>query len=214
MWYLHIHHIVIDGAGFQILLRRVTELYADPLPASDTAPRFADHAATACALRQSEQYRVDKRYWHALLNDAPETPHFYGVDASCTTIEERVVLRLDASTSAAISSLARSLATPAMSEHAATANLFAGVFAAYLSRVGGSERVPIGVTFHNRRSELDRRTIGLFMEVLPLALRVRPHDSLIALMRQVAACATQALKHRLYSVGHSARAPAFSGLFN
>jgi amino acid adenylation domain-containing protein len=214
VWFLHIHHIVVDGSAVQILLRRVTELYADLLPASDSAPRFADHAAAACALRQSEQYRVDKRHWQAFLNDAPETPHFYGVDASRTAIEERVVLRLDTSTSAAISSLARSLATPAMSEHAATANLFNAVFAAYLSRVGGSERISVGVTFHNRRSELDRRTIGLFMEVLPLALQVRPDDSLIALMRQVAACATQALKHRLYSVGHSARAPAFSGLFN
>jgi amino acid adenylation domain-containing protein len=214
VWFLHIHHIVVDGAAVQILLRRVTELYSGLLPASDAVPRFADHAATACALRQSEQYRVDRRYWHALLNDGPETPHFYGVDASRATFEERVVLRLDTSTSAAISSLARALATPAMSEQAATANLFNAVFAAYLSRVGGGERISVGVTFHNRRSELDRRTIGLFMEVLPLALCVRPHDSLIELMRQVAACATEALKHRLYSVGHSARAPAFSGLFN
>ena len=84
-----------------------------------------------------------------------------------------MVLRLDASTgSIAMSSLARSLATPAMSEHAAAANFFNAVFAAYLSRVGDSERISIGVTFHNRRSETDRRTIGLFMEVFPLALRV------------------------------------------
>jgi amino acid adenylation domain-containing protein len=214
VWFLHIHHIVVDGAAVQILLRRVTELYADLLPGGDTAPRFADHAATACALRQSEQYRVDRKYWRALLSNTPETPHFYGVDASRTTVEERVVLRLDASTSAAISSLARSIATPEMSVHAATANLFNAVFAAYLSRVGGCERISVGVTFHNRRSELDRRTVGLFMEVLPLALHVRPQDSLITLVRQVAACATEALKHRLYSVGHSARAPAFSGVFN
>ena len=60
----------------------------------------------------------------------------------------------------------------------------------------------------------DRRTIGLFMEVAPLVLHVRPHDSLIALMRQVAECAGRALEHRQYSVGHSARAPAFSALFN
>jgi amino acid adenylation domain-containing protein len=214
VWFLHIHHIVVDGAAVQILLRRVTELYADLIAASDIPPRFADHAAATCTLRQSEQYRVDKRYWHALLSDVSETPHFYGVDASRTTFEERVVLRLDTQTSAVISSLARSLATPTMSAHAATANLFNAVFAAYLCRVGGTERISIGVTFHNRRSELDRRTIGLFMEVFPLALRIRPHDSLIALVRQVAACATQALNHRLYSVSHSARAPAFSGIFN
>ena len=31
---------------------------------------------------------------------------------------------------------------------------------------------------------------------------------------QVASCTAQALRHRQYSVGHSARAPAFIGLFN
>jgi amino acid adenylation domain-containing protein len=214
VWFLHIHHIVVDGAGVQILLRRLTELYADPAAALGSAPRFAEYAATACALRQSEQYRIDRSYWHASLKNAPETPRYYGVDASRTTVEERIVLSLDVPTSAAISSLARSLATPSMSEHAAAANLFNAVFAAYLSRVGGGERISVGVTFHNRRSEIDRRTIGLFMEVLPLALCVQPHDSLIGLMRQVAECAAEALKHRLYSVGHSARAPAFSALFN
>jgi amino acid adenylation domain-containing protein len=214
VWFLHIHHIVVDGTAVQLLLRRITDLYAGSTSASDKAPRFADYAASTCALRQSEQYRIDKRYWRALLNDASETPRFYGVDATRTTFEERVVLSLNTSTSAAISALARSHATPAMSEHAATANLFNAVFAAYLCRVGGSERISVGVTFHNRRTELDKRTIGLFMEILPLALNVRPEDSLIAVMRQVAAGAAGALKHRLYSVGDSARAPAFSGIFN
>ena len=30
----------------------------------------------------------------------------------------------------------------------------------------------IGVPFHNRSSEQDRRTIGLYMEVFPITLRV------------------------------------------
>ncbi len=214
VWFLHIHHLVVDGGAVQILLRRLTELYADSRAGSDTPPQFADHAAAACAQRKSDEYRADKIYWQALLQDNPETPHFYGVDASRTTEQERVVLRLDAATGSMLSSLARSLATPAMSEHAAAANLFNSVFAAYLCRVGNSERISIGVTFHNRPLETDRHTIGLFMEVFPIALRLTPQDSLIALMRQVAACTAEALRHRRYSVGHSARAPAFSGLFN
>jgi amino acid adenylation domain-containing protein len=213
VWFLHIHHIVVDGAGVQILLRRVTELYAG-LPADDPVPQFAEYAAKSCAQRQSEEYPVAKGYWQALLNDAPEIPNFYGVDGSRTTQQRRVVIKLDASTSSAISSLARSLATPAMSEHAVLANLFNAVFAAYLSRVGGNERVSVGATFHNRSSERDRRTIGLFMEVFPLVLHVQPQDSLISLMQKVVVSTKEALRHRQYSVGHSTRSPAFSGLYN
>ena len=91
---------------------------------------------------------------------------------------------------------------------------FNAAFAAYLCRASGTEHVSIGVTFHNRISEDHRRTVGLFMEVFPLTLHIEPQDSLVALMRQVAACTVNALKHRQFSIGHSARAPAFSGLFN
>jgi amino acid adenylation domain-containing protein len=213
-WFLHIHHIVVDGAAVQILIHRITELYSDVRKSADALPQFSDYAATACALRHSEQYAVDKIYWQTLLRDLPETPRFYGVDAYRSTVQERVVLSLDVTTSTLILSIARSLATPSLSEHAAAANLFNAAFAAYLQRVSGSKQVSIGVTFHNRSSDVGRRTIGLFMEVLPLALGVRPHDSLITLMGQVTVCASQALKHRRYSIGHSARAPAFSGLFN
>ncbi len=214
VWFLHVHHIVTDGGGIQILLRRMTELYSDLIDISDTPPQFADHVAAACALRSTAQYRAARSYWTGLLANFQETPRFYGIDASRSTLQERVVLRLDTSVGKSLTTLARSLCSPAMSEHAMAANLFTAAFAAYLCRVGGSERISIGVTFHNRSKEGDRRTIGLFMEVAPLVLNVGPHDSLVALARQVAECAGQALKHRQYSVAHSARAPAFSALFN
>jgi hypothetical protein len=82
VWFLYVHHIVVDGVAVQILLRRVTELYSDPSACAEALPRFADHTAAVCALRQSEQYRADKKYWLALLQDAPEVLRYYGVDAS------------------------------------------------------------------------------------------------------------------------------------
>ncbi len=214
IWFLHIHHIVVDGAAVQILIRRMTELYWNELSGPCGLPRFEQYAAASCNSRRTESYRAARAYWLNQLKNVPETPYFYGVDAFRNTAQERVVLTLDRTIGAAISSLARSLATPAMSEHVVTANLFNAIFAAYLGRVSGSEQVSIGVTFHNRSSEQDRRTIGLYMEVFPITLRVEMDDSLISLMRQVASCTGKALKHRQYSVGHSARAPAFSGLFN
>lgn len=214
VWFLHIHHIIVDGAAVQILIRRVTELYWGALDKGSRFPQFADHAAAVCTLRQSEKYHAARTHWLNVLAKVPETPYFYGVDAFRNTAQERVVLTLDVPAGRAISTLARSLTIASVSEHAVMANLFNAVFAAYLSRVSATEQVSIGVTFHNRSSEQDRQTVGLFMEVFPITLRVRREDSLLTLVRQVASCTGQALKHRQYSVGHSARAPAFSGLFN
>jgi len=214
VWFLHIHHIIVDGAAVQILIRRVTELYWGAIDKTQVFPQFADHAASACAERQSEKYRAARDYWLNALKQVPPTPHFYGVDAFKNTAQERVILTLDRAASSQLTTLARSLVTSTVSEHAVIANLFNAVFAAYLSRVSGTDQVSIGVTFHNRSTEQDRRTIGLYMEVFPITLRVHPQDNLLALIQQVASSTSQALKHRQYSVGHSARAPAFSGLFN
>jgi hypothetical protein len=214
VWFLHIHHLVVDGAAVQILIRRFTELYRDEVKGERLWPQFAPRAAALSAGRGSEKYQADKTYWLGMLEDVPAPPHFYGVDAFRSKAQERIILTLDEPSSATVAALARSLATPSMSEHAVAANLFNAVFAAYLCRVSDSEQISIGVTFHNRSSEEDRQTIGLFMEVFPITLRVGPDESLVSLMKQVASCTAQALKHRQYSVGHSARAPAFSGLFN
>jgi amino acid adenylation domain-containing protein len=214
VWFLHIHHIIVDGAGVQILIRRLTELYSGALDKTTAFPLFADHAATVCSQRQSDKYRAARNYWLNALKQVPPTPHFYGVDAFKNTAQERVILSLDRAASLQLTTLARSLVTATVSEHAVIANLFNAVFAAYLSRVSGTEHVSIGVTFHNRSSDKDRQTIGLFMEVFPILLRVTPDDTLYTLISQVATCTAQALKHRQFSVGHSARAAAFSGLFN
>jgi amino acid adenylation domain-containing protein len=214
VWFLHIHHIIVDGAAVQILIRRVTDLYWGAIDKATVFPQFADHAAAACAERQSAKYQAAREYWLNALKQVPDTPHFYGVDAFKNTAQERVILTLDRADSNALTTLAKSLITSTVSEHAVIANLFNAVFAAYLGRVSGTEQVSIGVTFHNRSSEEDRRTIGLFMEVFPISLRVKPEDTLLTLLQQVASCTSQALKHRQYSVGHSARAPAYSGLFN
>ncbi len=214
VWFLHIHHIIVDGTAVQLLIRRVTELYWGALDKSSVFPQFADYIATVSAQRQSEKYRVARAYWQNALQQVPETPHFYGVDAFRNTAQERVIVTLDRATSNALIMVVRSLITSTVNEHAVTANLFNAIFAAYQSRVSGTEHVSIGVTFHNRLSEQERRTIGLLMQVFPIALSVKPEDSLRTLIRQVAFCTAQALKHRQFSVGHSARAPAFSGLFN
>jgi amino acid adenylation domain-containing protein len=214
VWFLHIHHIMVDGAAVQILIRRVTELYWGAIDQGTAFPQFAQHAANACAQRHSQEYRAARDYWLDALQQVAATPHFYGVDAFKNTAQERVILTLDRADSTTLRTLARSLVTSTVSEHAVIANLFNAVFAAYLARVSGTEQVSIGVTFHNRSSEQDRRTIGLFMEVFPITLRVQPEDSLVTLLQRVASRTSQALKHRQYSVGHSARAPAYSGLFN
>src|SRR3569833_1152737 len=214
VWFLHIHHIIVDGAAVQILIRRVTDLYWGAIDKATVFPQFADHAAKVIAQRQTEKYQAARDYWLNALKQVPPTPQFYGVDGFKNTAQERVILTLDHSASTTLTTLARSLVTSAVSEHAVIANLFNAEFAAYLGRVSGTDQVSIGVTFHNRSSEQDRQTIGLFMEVFPITLRLSTQDTLLTLIQQVASSTAQALKHRQYSVGHSARAPAVSGLFN
>ncbi len=213
-WFLHIHHVVVDGAGVQALIRYVSESYGSGRATPAGMPSFMVYAARMCALRKTEDYRLARAHWQRYLQQVPQTPRFYGIESNTSTAQQRVIFSLDAGSSKAAIGLARSLASDSVNEHAVLSNLFNAVFAAFLMRVANTTQIAIGMTFHNRSTQEERTTVGLFMEVLPLLLQSGPQETLLSLMPQVASAAVQARRHRLYSVGHSDRSPAFSALFN
>jgi amino acid adenylation domain-containing protein len=214
VWYLNIHHVVADAAAVEMLMRRVAEQYdAGPGAAVDLPP-YAVHVARECEARRSRAYRIDRDYWLARIARGTDMQRPYGAAASPTLRQHRAVLQIDVDSTAAVAATARLSQSQSIQSHAAASNLFLAALAMYLHRVGGGRRIAIGATFHNRRSEVDRATMGLFMEILPLILDVGPCDCLGSIARQAETVASEALTHRRYSVPNSARAPAYGTLFN
>jgi amino acid adenylation domain-containing protein len=213
VWFLNIHHIIADAAAVEILISRLADLYAGRPEAALPLPAFADHVAAEPARWNSRQFKQAAEYWRRRLPRQPNIPLLYGVEAASVR-QTRVVLNLDAALSARLTALARSLHDETVSVHAAAATLFAALLAVYLHRVSGEARVGIGATYHNRRTEQARRTVGLFIEILPLLVEIEPQSSLADVVRQLRGVSAEALRHRAYSVPNPRHAPAYSALLN
>ena len=213
VWFLNIHHIIADAAAVEILIDELYKLYRAGPGARPHLLRFSDHIATEQAHRHSDEYRAAVEYWQRRLGVGVEAPDLYGVQPK-TVRQTRVVLRLDAALSANIVTVARSLHDQTTSPHAASANLFTALLSIYLRRVGAGQRIGVGLAYHNRRTERDRNTIGLFMEILPLIMELRADDSLADVVSRVRQHVYEALRHRSYSVPNPVRAPAYVALLN
>jgi amino acid adenylation domain-containing protein len=215
VWYLNLHHVIADAAAAELLIERLYRIYHEEPGALALAPlpSFMDQVARRRSALTDATHRDDTCYWRQRLAGLPAPTPPYGITAIGAR-QERVLIQLDEQRGRAIAALARTMFGDGLGEHAAASNLFCAAFAMFLTRVSGSRQVTIGSTAHNRRNETERRTIGLLMEVLPLALTLDAEDGLAQVMRQAASVTREALHHRGYSVPNSSRSPHYLALIN
>jgi amino acid adenylation domain-containing protein len=181
------HHLILDGWCLPILLGDVLAIYeaiargAEPdLP---PARPFRDYVAW----QARQDLAPAERYWReALAGFAAATPlaleraHVNGhpIEPPFAEIEEV----LDGVTTAALRSVARS-------RQVTLATLVQGAWAVLLSRYSGRSDVVFGVTAAGRPAELEgvESIVGVFINTLPLRVRVDEEARLVAWLRDVQA---------------------------
>ncbi|MCX5414497.1 non-ribosomal peptide synthetase [Streptomyces sp. NBC_00059] len=183
-WYLDVDHLVCDAWSMALILRTLSDYYeldregrlgeAPPLPPFQA---YADHERAG---RGSERRRRARRHWEALAAQPVERLAFHGreEDLAGQTRTARISLDLGPRRSARITGFARA------EGYASPATAFGAALFAYLHRVGGGELLRIGTPFAGRPAEF-RSTIGLFMNVLPLQVRIDGDTTLRMLAREV-----------------------------
>ncbi|SCD80920.1 Condensation domain-containing protein [Streptomyces sp. SolWspMP-sol7th] len=78
LWYQCVHHLVMDGYGYSLLVRRTAEVYSALAAGEEPAPRAFGTLAELLAL--DEEYRTgpdrdtDRAYWTGAFADRPEAP--------------------------------------------------------------------------------------------------------------------------------------------
>ncbi|MFF7373297.1 amino acid adenylation domain-containing protein [Streptomyces tricolor] len=212
-WYLDVDHLVCDAWSMSLFLRTLSAYYdldrqgrlaeAAPLPPFQA---YVDHER---ALRGTGRRQRAERHWRETLAEPVERLAFYGRedDVAGTTRTARVTVELDAGRSARIADFAR------QEGHASPAVAFAAALFAYLHRIGGGELLRIGTPFANRPAEF-RDTAGLFMNVLPLQLRVTGDTTLRLLARETQRSFLQAARYQDHVPRHRGGARLYDVYLN
>ena len=184
------HHILMDGWSMPVLVQELLTLYArggDP----GTLPRVTPYRDYLAWLAGQDRVAARAAWRDALAGLEGGTHLAPPARGRVAVAPERITLALSEPLSAALIRQAR-LAGLTLN------TLIQGAWAILLGRLSGRADVVFGVTVAGRPPEIPgiERMIGLFINTLPLRLRLPPSLSLIALLRELQERQSQLMAHQ------------------
>ncbi|MFI6896629.1 amino acid adenylation domain-containing protein [Streptomyces sp. NPDC050256] len=195
LWYQRIHHLVMDGFGYSLLVRRTAEVYSALVGGRSPGPRtfgtLAGLVAQDTAYRSSEAFASDRAHWSDAFADRPEAPRLAGRGA----LPSRTFLRRTAHLGPEATDRMRELATQL---RATWPEVLIAAQALYTSRATARSEVVLGLPMMGRVGSVALRVPGMVMNVLPLRLTVTPGASFAELVRQVVLGVRAVRRHQRY----------------
>ncbi|MFI7323058.1 amino acid adenylation domain-containing protein, partial [Streptomyces venezuelae] len=184
------HHIVADGWSTPLMLNEVSALYAADGAATAPAGPASYGDYLAWLHRQGKEAARDA--WRAELAGADEPTLVASADlpGGLVLSEERSV-RLSGRATRALTALARS--------HGLTVNTFVqGAWALVLARLARRTDVVFGTTVAGRPPEIPgvESMIGLFINTLPVRVRLDAREPVLALLTQLQDRQTALMPHQ------------------
>lgn len=197
-WYLNQHHLATDAWSVSIIFRRLSEQYRELTSrghaSSVELPPFCDHLLKQLDDKSAARKARAEDFWRKRI-DRPAAPSsFYRrTPPNRSSRTERVAVKFGRNRSDKLKTLATSSNFAALTPDLARFQLFATILCAYLFRVGGNERISVGVPSHGRPDTTSKRTAGLFIEIFPLIIDVSSSDSFTSLYRKIGTGAQELL---------------------
>jgi len=191
------HHIVADGWSFRILFDELSADYEAISRGGDPATleppiQYADFAIWQIEHAEDGGYAPAGRFWRAELAAAPPALPL-PTDAPYPARQTFAAQSIDSAISASLADALRELAAG----HGTT--LFAVLLAAYavvLARLTGSDDLLIAVPMAARTRPETESVVGLFMNTVPIRIRIDTGGTLSDLVRAVHTATVRALAHQ------------------
>lgn len=195
LWYQRIHHLVMDGFGYSLLVRRTAEVYSalarGAKPPVRSFGRLADLVADDAAYRSSAAFATDRAYWTQAFGDRPQAPRLAGRGA----LPSRTFRRRTAHLAPEVTDTLRGVATRL---RATWPDVFIAAQALYTSRATAQSDVVLGLPLMGRMGSVALRVPGMVMNVVPLRLAVSPGATFADLVRQVVLGIREVRRHQRY----------------
>ncbi|WP_159326262.1 non-ribosomal peptide synthetase [Streptomyces tendae] len=195
LWYQRIHHLVMDGYGYSLLVRRTAEVYSALVRAEEPAPRdfghLADLVADDAAYRDSAAFEADRAHWAEAFADRPEAARLAGRGALPSRTFLRRTAHLSPDSTGRLKDLAARL-------RATWPDVLIAAQALYTARATARTDVVLGLPMMGRMGSVALRVPGMVMNVLPLRLAVFPEETFAELVRRVVLGVREVRRHQRY----------------
>ncbi|WDF35894.1 amino acid adenylation domain-containing protein [Streptomyces sp. T12] len=202
------HHLLWDGWSAPVLVRELFQLYTsggDPTALPRPRP-YRDYLTWLS--RQDRE--TARQAWKAALHGLDE-PSLIAPEARGHPVEqpERVVLELSEEDTSALAGAARA--------HGVTVStVLQGLWAVLLGRLTGRTDVVLGATVSGRDADVPgiEAMVGLFINTLPVRVRLRPEEPLADLLTRLQTEQAALHDHRHLGLAEIQRAAGHTALFD
>ncbi|GEJ45764.1 non-ribosomal peptide synthetase [Chryseobacterium sp. ON_d1] len=193
------HHIITDGWGTSLMFQRLIKNYNNLLNFDEVQEqypyeykKFMDEDEV---YQLSEAFQIDKLYWAERYSDLPQAIFTKKENASKNHTEserkELIIARKDYN---------RFLET-GQKHNFSTFHSLLGILFFYLGRINHSDDLAIGIPVLNRNNKIFKKTVGLFMGVSPLRMKVNHQNSLLNLIEDTKKQLMSDYRHQRYPLG-------------
>jgi len=209
VWLLGFNHLLVDGYAVMRVGQRILQRYGalsrgEHAPASP-GPSYARFVAREQAYLQSPRYARDALFWQQRLAGSDGG----GAPAAATLAPPAPLHHRWTAPAAHWQALQRHAAAHGVS----AAQALLGLLAVYCAKISGQAEVVVGMPVHNRKDAVDKLTVGMFANTLPLRLRVAAQTSWTALLQALAEDTRQVLRHQQYPLDRAlVQAPPRQGV--
>ena len=202
-WHIKVHHVLIDGWGVSVLVKRVSSIYESLIKEESPCanfPQFSMAAEADVAYENSEHYQQDKQYWKDHFKSLPSPISFPepvpGHDKQTGSFRKSFHLSWEQYEQ--INELARS-------NKQSTFHLFIASIYAYCARAYHSEDFCIGLPILNRSSKAFKETIGLFTGISPLRIQADTTKTILEVGQQIRQQLKQNFRHQRFPLNEIIR---------
>ncbi len=183
-----LHHIIADAWSVGIIANRLHELLTTGTMRK-IAP-YQEYLDSEDTYIKSQRYEKDKVYWLSVYDANPEAS--YLVEKNATSRKSR---RITFSLSEERSSQIRDYcAQNGISEY----TVFMSAISAWFYRITGKERFYIGTPVLNRSTTVEKNTVGVLVDTVPLSVAVNEQDSFLDLCTSVSNGVFAAFRHQKF----------------
>ena len=194
-WLQSYHHIVLDGFGASLLVRRVAEVYTALATGRECGKSgfgsLRQLLDSDAAYRSSAAFAQDRDYWTRRFADQPEPGRLGGRPGRATAQLLRRGAHFPPTKLDALRAAARRAKVP-------WSVLLIAAAALYTQRLSGAEDVVLGLPVTARTDATLKRTPGMLSNAVPLRLSARPDLTWSAFVAEVAQAVREALAHQRY----------------
>ncbi|WP_416969940.1 non-ribosomal peptide synthase/polyketide synthase [Streptomyces sp. 4F14] len=201
------HHVIVDGWSMAVLLRELITLYrngGDPR----SLPPVSSQREHPAWLRTRDENASRAAWRHALAGLTEPSLLAPGADRT-PVLPERLDFTLDDEAGTALTELARSRGV-------SMNTVLQCAWALVLSHLTGRQDIVFGVTVSGRPPELDgvENMVGLFINTVPMRVRLRPDEPLADLLVRAQREQVQLMDHHHLGLKEIQRAAGVDELFD